>query len=162
MAFDCFLKLTGLAGETSDEAHKDWIEINSFQVGTNVHVTTASAGARTSGRCSWSEAVCTKTCDKATPKLMLAACKGDHFKEATVVICRATGDKQKYMEYKMEDALISSFSTSVHDGSESLPMESFSINFGKITFTYTMTDHKTGKPAGDVFSFWDQITNKGG
>lgn len=158
MAFDCFLKLTDIPGESTDDKHKEWIEILSFQVGASQASSTGSTGgARSVGRCSWSDAAVSKTCDKASAKLMLALCKGTHIKEAKVELCRATGDKQKYMEYKMEDVLITSVSTSSHGGAETLPMEMISLNFGKITWIYTQTDHKTGKPSGDVTANWDLV-----
>jgi type VI secretion system secreted protein Hcp len=163
MAFDCFLKITDIPGESTDDKHKEWIEILSFQVGCSQSASSASTGgARSTGRCNWSDASVSKTCDKASAKLMLALCKGTHIKEALVVICRATGDKQKYMEYKMEDVLITNVSSSTHGGGESLPMELVAMNFGKITWTYTQTDHKTGKPSGDVAAHWDNVQNKGG
>ncbi len=46
-------------------------------------------------------------------------------------------------------------------GGEALPLEEVSFNYGKIEWTYTETDHKTGKPKGDVATFWDLTCNKG-
>ena len=33
MAFDAFLKIDGIPGESTDDKHKDWIEILSFDFG---------------------------------------------------------------------------------------------------------------------------------
>jgi hypothetical protein len=35
MAFDAFLKIDGIPGESTDDKHKDWIEILSFAHGLN-------------------------------------------------------------------------------------------------------------------------------
>ncbi len=33
MAFDAFLKIDGIPGESTDDKHKDWIEVLSYGVG---------------------------------------------------------------------------------------------------------------------------------
>ena len=80
----------------------------------------------------------------------------------TLELCRATGDKQKYMEYKMSDVLVSSVRPGGSSkAGETLPLEEVSFNYGKIEITYTQTD-QTGKPKGDVKANWDLSANKGG
>jgi type VI secretion system secreted protein Hcp len=165
MAFDAFLKIDGIDGESQDDKHKDWVEVLSFSCGASQ----PSAGSRSSGGAASAERVnlqdfsVVKTLDKASPKLALHCCNGKHIKEVKVELCRATGDKQKYMEYKMSDVIVSSVRPggSAHGG-ESLPLEEVSFNFGKIEWIYTATDQKTGKPKGDVKANWDTVANKGG
>jgi type VI secretion system secreted protein Hcp len=164
MAFDAFLKLDGIQGESTDDKHKDQIEILSFSWGA----TQPTSGSRSSGGAPSAERVnihdfsIVKTLDKASPKLFLFCASGKHVKEATFVLARATGDKQKYMEYKMTDVIVSSVRPGGSaKGGDALPLEEVSFNFGKIELTYTATDHKTGKSAGDVKANWDQVANKG-
>ena len=47
-------------------------------------------------------------------------------------------------------------------GGEVLPSEVVSFNYGKITWNYIETDHKTGAVRGNVETHWDLVTNKGG
>ena len=104
-----------------------------------------------------------KVLDKASPKLALACCKGEHIQEIKLELCRATGDKQVYMVYKLTDSIVSSVqSHGSAGGSEPLPLEDVTFNFGKIEWTYTATDQKTGKAKGDVKANWDTVANKGG
>ena len=134
MAFDCFLKIKDIPGESTDAAHKDWIELQSFQLGAHQNVSTASTGgARSTGRVNWSEAVATKTVDKASTKLFLALGKGTHIAECTVDICRATGEKQKYMGYKLEDVLISSVQNGGTGGGIATELVSFSFSSSLIS-----------------------------
>jgi type VI secretion system secreted protein Hcp len=164
MAFDAFLKISTIPGESTDDKHKDWIEVLSFSHGLHQ----PSSGARSSGGAASAERVnfqdfsVVKTLDKASPKLFLSCAKGEHIPEVKLELCRATGDKQKYMEYKMTDVLISGVRPggSAHGG-ETLPLEEVSFNFGKVEVTYTETDHKTGKPKGDVKANWDLTANNG-
>jgi type VI secretion system secreted protein Hcp len=165
MAFDCFLKISTVPGESTDDKHKDWIEILSFSHGVSQPSagSASTAGGRAAERCDHQDFSVVKTLDKASPKLFLACCKGEHIPEVTLNLCRSTGDKQKYMEYKMTDVIVSSLRPGgSSQGGESLPLEEVSFNYGKIEMTYTATDHKTGKSAGDVKSHWSLVENKGG
>jgi len=165
MAFDCFLKIEGIPGESTDDKHKDWIELLSYSYG----VSQPSSGQRSTGgaasaeRCNHTDFSVVKALDKASAKLFLFCCKGDHINSVKVELCRATGDKQKYMEYAMSDVLVSSYRPGGSaQGGESLPLEEVGFNYGKIELIYTATDHKTGRSAGDVKGFWDLVANKGG
>ena len=162
MPFDCFVQVDGIEGESTDDKHKKWIEVLSFGLGATQAVGTAvsTGGARSGERVDVQDFSITKVLDKSTPKLFLACCKGTHLKTVTVELCRATGDKQKYMEYKMEDVLITSYSDMGSSGGD-LPTEQISFNYAKLTLTYTQTDHDTGKPAGNVTANWSQEENKG-
>ena len=162
--FDAFLKIDGIPGESTDDKHKDWIEILSFSHG----VSQPSSGSRSSGgaasgqRADHQDFSIVKTLDKASPKLYLNCCNGTHIKEVKVELCRATGDKQKYMEFKMSDVIVSNVRPGgSSQGGEALPLEEVAFNYGKIEWAYTATDHKTGKPAGDVKANWDVTKNKG-
>ena len=165
MAFDCFLKIDGIPGESQDDKHKDWIEVLSYSHGITqpASASRSSGGARTAERCDHADFSIVKTLDKASPKLALFCSNGSHIKEIKMELCRATGDKQPYMKYLLNDVIVSNYRPGGSaQGGEALPMEEVSFNYGKIEWTYTATDHKTGKPAGDVKAHWDLIANKGG
>lgn len=164
MAIDMFLKVKTIPGESTDDKHSEWIEVLSYSFGASQ----PSSGSRSTGGAASAERVTmqdfsiVKNVDKTTPKLFLSCCKGEHIDEVTLELCRATGDKSKYLQYKMTDVMISSVRKgAAAQGGENLPMEEVGFNFGKIEITYTETDHKTGKPKGDVKANWDLVANKG-
>jgi len=164
MAFDCFLKIDGVPGECTDDKHKDWIEILSYSHGLSQpgSGSVSSGGARSAERCDHQDFSVVKTLDKASPKLSLFCCNGTHIQNIKMELCRAVGDKTKYMEYLLNDVIVASVRPGGSaQGGEALPLEEVSFNYGKIEWTYTETDHKTGKPKGDVKAHWDQVTNKG-
>ena len=163
MAFDCFLKIDGLPGESTDDKHKDWIEILSFSHGVSQlsSGSVSSGGGRSAERCDHQDFSIVKTLDKASPTLNLYCSDGTHIGEVKMELCRSGGDKQKYMEYKMSDVIITSVRPGgSSQGGEALPLEEVSFGYGKIEWIYTETDHKTGKPKGDVKTGWDLSTNK--
>ena len=46
MAFDAFLKIDGVPGESTDDKHKDWIEVLSYSTGVSQK---SSGSASTAG-----------------------------------------------------------------------------------------------------------------
>ncbi|MHC5061567.1 MAG: Hcp family type VI secretion system effector [Planctomycetota bacterium] len=165
MAFDCFLKIDTIKGECTDDKHKEWIEILSYSHGLSQPSSgsVSSGGARSAERCDHQDFSIVKTLDKASPKLTLACCNGEHIATIKMALCRAAKDKGKYMEYILSDVIVSSVRPGGSaQGGEALPLEEVTFNYGKIEWVYTETDHKTGKPKGDVKAHWDLVTNKGG
>ena len=165
MAFDAFLQIEGVPGESTDENHADWIEILSYNHGVSQpgSGSVSSGGARSAERSEHQDFSIVKALDKATPKLNLFCCNGTHVPEVKIELCRAVGDKQKYMEYKMSDVLVSSARPGgSSQGGENLPLEEITFNYGKMEWTYTETDHKTGAAKGDIVANWDLTLNTGG
>ena len=162
MAFDCFLKIKGIDGECTDDKHKKWIEVLSFSHGVSQPASgsSSSGGSLSAERCDHQDFSVVKTLDKASPKLALYCCNGKHIDEITVELCRAGGDKQCYMVYKMTSVIVSSARPGGSaQGGDSLPLEEVSFNYGKIEWTYTET--AGGEAGGKVEANWDLITNKG-
>ena len=164
MPFDAFIKIDGIPGESTDDKHKDWIEILSFSMGVS-QATAGSAstgGGASSQRANFADFSFVKMLDKASPKLALACADGTHIKEITLELCRAGGsDKVKYYEIKMDECIISSYRPggSSHGG-EPLPLEEIGIDYGKITWTYTQQKRADGSPGGQVAAGWDLTKNK--
>jgi len=164
VAFDCFMKIDGIPGESTDAKHPDWIEVLSYRwgVGQPGSGSRSSGGARSAERCDHQDFSIVKTVDKATAMLFRACCGGEHIPAIKIELCRATGDKQKYMEYVLSDVIVSGFLPGgAAKGGETLPLEDVSFNYGRIEWTYVETDHQTGKPKGYVRGYWNLVTNSG-
>ena len=161
MAADNFLKIDGIAGESTDDKHKDWIEVLSYSFGVSQIASGADRSGTTSAagsRADFQDLYIVKTLDKGSPKIFLACAKGEPIKEVTLELCRAGGDKQKYLEFKLSDVIITSVRTGGGGGGEAT--ESIDFNFGKLEQTYTQIG-RDGKPAGNVGMNWDLAANKG-
>ncbi len=160
MAFDAFVKIDGIPGESTDDKHKDWMEVLTFNWGANqpASATASSSGGATSERANFDNFEVTKSIDKASPKLALACADGTHIKQITVELCRAGKDKVKYMEYKLSNCIISSITNG--GGGEGEPAEHLSFNYGKIEWTYTQQKRSDGSGGGNVAAGWDREGNK--
>lgn len=162
MPADVFLQIEGIPGESTDDEHANWIEVLSYSHGVSQSSagSRSTGGAATGGRCDHQDFSIVKELDKASSELNLHCSNGKHIKKITLELCRATGDKQPYMKYVLEDVIVSS--VSIGGGGGGMPSESVTFNYGKINWVYTETDHKTGKKKGEVKKWWDLVANKGG
>ncbi len=160
MASDVYLKIEGIDGESTDDAHADWIELMSFSHGVSQMVSPASStGGRTGGRVDFQDFSVVKEVDKATPDLNLHCCNGKHIPKIEIECCLATEDKHTFLKYELEDVIISSIS--IGGGGGGKPTESVTFAFGKMKWEYTPIDD-TGSPGAAVDRTWDLELNKQG
>ncbi len=161
MAFDAFVKIDGIDGECSDDKHKQWIEILSYNLGVSQPASAASAtGGRSAERADFDDLSIVKVLDISSPILALACCDGRHIKKIEVELCEATGDKHPYMKYILENAIVSGVRPGgASQGGDSKPLEEVSFNYGKIRWEYAGSD-SMGKPAKTQKTGWDLEANK--
>ncbi|MEN3332487.1 MAG: type secretion system secreted protein Hcp [Blastocatellia bacterium] len=163
MAFDAYLKVESIDGECTDSAHEGWIEVLSYSSGVDqpASASASSSGNLSSQRANFHPFTIVKALDKASPKLALGAASGETFPSAILQLCRASGDKQAYMEYKLTDVIVSSFRAGGNGSSDNtVPTEEVAFNYGKIEWKYTSTKVAGGKAAGNVAAGWDLKTSK--
>mgnify|MGYP003572467063 FL=1 len=160
MAVDMFMKVEGVDGESTDDAHDKWIEILSYSHGVSQPVSGVSAtGGRTGGRADFQDFTIVKTIDNATPDLTIKCAKGEHIPTVEVELCLATGDKHTFMKYTMEDCIVTSIAPGGSADGETKPLENVSLAYGKIKWEYTPIDH-TGAPGSTTDRTWNLETNK--
>jgi type VI secretion system secreted protein Hcp len=161
MAFDAFIKIDGIEGESTDDKHQGWIEIQSYRSGHSqtISKTASSAGGATAERADFNTFAFSKLLDKSSPLLMSACAAGTHINEITIELCRAGTDKIKFMEYKLKNSLISTVSTSSGDPNNSFPVELVKINFGKIEWCYIQQKRQGGWASGNIAVGWDLQRN---
>jgi type VI secretion system secreted protein Hcp len=159
VAFDTFLKLDGLDGESTRKGFEKQIEILSFSLGASNPTTVGSGSSGLSaGKATVSSFNIMKKTDVSSPTLFQKLCVGDHFKTANVVLNKASGDKSSalaFLKYDFEQVFVESIHWSGSTGGDDTPSESVSFAFGKVTVTYTpqaATGGSAGKPA---VASWD-------
>lgn len=163
LAIDAFLKIEGIPGESTDSQFKDWIELEDFDVGASqsASATASSSGGASSGRAKMSDFHIVKLADRATPKLHEACCSGKHFKEVTICVNRAGGEKIKYLEITLEEVIISSVNLCGNGSTEDgFPTQTVSLNYARIKMTYVQQSRKDGQGGGQIIGGWDAASNK--
>lgn len=160
MATDAYAKFDGVSGESTDDKHKEWIEVLSFSWGLSQPTSVSSAtGGRSAERVNVSDFSIMKSVDTSTPHLMQRCCDGKHLKSVEIELCLASGDKHPYMKYTFDDCIVSSVQVSGSGGGDK-PTEQISVNFGKYKVEYTPVDQqgKAGSKVGPLG--WNLEENK--
>jgi type VI secretion system secreted protein Hcp len=161
MAFDPFIKIDGIQGESTDDRHLGWIEIIVYRSGHSMPISkrTSNTQGATLGRVNFDTFTFSKLIDKSSPLLMAACAAGTHIDEITVELFRAGTEKVKFMAYKFKNSLISSVLTSSGDPNKGFPVELVKINFGKIQWCYTLQNRHGGGALGNIAAAWDLQRN---
>jgi type VI secretion system secreted protein Hcp len=139
-AVDYFLKLDGIEGEATDRGHEKEIVLESYDwAGISNEGSAHTGGGAGAGKAKVSDISFTKNVDKSTPQLLTHVATGKHIKEAVLTV-RKSGEKQQdYLIIKFEDVIVSQYK---NVGGSSLPTDSFSLNFSKVTLEYKQQDPK--------------------
>jgi type VI secretion system secreted protein Hcp len=139
-----YMQYDGIKGDVTTDGFKEWIDLSSMQfgVGRAITMTTGKAANRAHGAPSFSEITVSREFDMSSTGLLQSAVSGTDGKKVKIVIVESNGkDLKKYVEYELEDVMVSSYSVSSGGG---VPAESISLSYTKITMSYTASD-KSGK-----------------
>lgn len=159
MAVDYFLEVEGIKGESQDDKHKDWIDLESWSWGETQTGSHAGGGGGGSGKVNMQDFHFVMKQNKASPVLLLACATGKHIPKAKMV-CRKAGEKQQdFLTFKFEDLLISSYQTGGSSHGSELPMDQISFNFAKIEMEYKI-QNKDGTLGSGVEAKYDLKANK--
>ncbi len=157
MAYDAFLKIEGVEGESTRKGFEKQIEILSFSWGASNPTTIGSGGGGGAGKVSLSSFNIMKASDAASPGLFQACCTGKHYPKAKVVFHKAGGEEAvDYLVYEFEKVFIESIQWSGSSGGDDRPTESLSLAFGKVSITYT-PQTETGSKGSPVVASWDAL-----
>ena len=133
MAFDAFLKLGDIKGESQVKGFEDQIQIESFHWGVAQSGTIGGGGAG-AGIASRQDFLFTAGSSKASPRLFLACVTGEHIKEGLLSLRTAAQSPSTFSTVKLTDVILAGYDQAgVDDGA---PMDEFSLRYGKIEFTY--------------------------
>jgi type VI secretion system secreted protein Hcp len=138
-----YMKYGAIKGAVTTTDYKDWIELNSFQFGVGRGIGSAARGStnREGSEPSISEIVVAKAMDVASAKLLEDAWGGELNTEVTITFTTTTKNSVvPYLKYKLENTGLSGYSLS--SGGD-MPAESLTLNFTKITETFSGMDPAT-------------------
>ena len=111
MAFDAFLKIEGLEGESTDKTHPNEIEVESFSWGESNTGSASGGSGGSGGKTVLQDFHFTLPTSKASPNLMLACATGRTFRQATLT-CRNGGFE--FLKIKLQEILVSSYDVGAH------------------------------------------------
>lgn len=156
---DFYLKIDGIDGESTDDKHKDQIDVLSWSWGESNAGSFSTGGGGGSGKVAMQDFHFTQLINKASPKLFLACASGQHIKSAVLSCCKAGTTQQEFLKITFSDILISSYQTGGAQTADVRPSEQISFNFAKIEFEYS-PQKSDGSLAAAMKSGWDLKANK--
>ena len=144
--FDCFLKIESIPGESKDSKHKDEIELLSINWGAAQSGTSGYGGGAGAGRVTMEDVQVTKRFDKASPKIMLACCNGEHI-----------GDKATWEFTALEPGWYEVLVTFPNEGNQASNAP-YTV-YGGATAKGTVTVDQRVDPSGAIFegSRWESL-----
>lgn len=160
MSAQMFLKLDGIAGQTTVEGVAKQIECLSFSHGISHPMTFGpSNAARTAGRPNHQDFIITKYLDESSPKLIEHCNRGEDVKTATFTFSQSDGPSGKVTPLwvvTMTKAIINSISTG--GGGSEIPVETLTLNYTTIKWEFkAQTEDATKK--GTAATGWDLTKN---
>src|SRR5918998_189662 len=112
MAFDIFLKIDGIQGESTDAQHRDEIEAASFSWGAAQQGTTSTGSGGGGGKVGFQDLHALMPVSQASPQLFLACAQGRHLKTAVLTCRRAGGrDQHDFLKVTLTDVIVASYQT---------------------------------------------------
>jgi type VI secretion system secreted protein Hcp len=136
MAFDMFLKVDTIPGESADKAHANEIDVLSWQWGLTQSGSAHVGGGSGSGKVDVKDLTVTKYVDAASPALLKYCCTGAPLKSAVLTIRKAGGTPLEYYVVTLTNVIISSVTPGGASGQDRLS-ESITLNFGQFQVQYT-------------------------
>jgi type VI secretion system secreted protein Hcp len=148
-----FLKIDGIAGESTDAAHKGEIDVESWSWGVSRSGGTGSGSGGGSGKAAFDDFHFVSRISAASPPLLNACATGTHIKVATLSGTRGAGKSKSvdFLKYQLSDVTVTSVQQ--FDNESQVPSEQFSLNYSKIEVTYKpqTTSGKIGSPVTFAF-----------
>lgn len=158
MAFNLFIKIDGIMGESMDDRHKGEIDVLAWAWGVSMAGGMNIGGGAGAGKPNFSDLTFTHNVDKATPNLFKTCATGKHVKEVKL-IARKAGEKQlEFLLITMGEVLITHVAPAgnVADGSM---VESVSLQFARVDMEYKAQLPDGSADAGVHFTY-DLRANK--
>lgn len=158
MAWDAFLTLDGVTGESQRAGHEGEIELISFSFGANNPSSIGIGSGGGTGTVSLSSFNVMKKTDASSVGMFRASCMGQHFPTAKATLYKSGGEEPlQYLVFDFEEVYVDNIQWSGSEGGDNVPMEAVSFSFGKVTITYTQ-QNPDGTAGGDFQGSWDVRT----
>lgn len=159
MAFDAFLLLDGIKGESNDAKHKGEIDVRSFSWGVSQSGAGHTGMGSGAGKADFQDLTIVKAVDKSTPLLKLACASGKHVTKGKLTVRKAGENPLEYLTIDLENILVSSYSLSGVAGASEIPEEQVTLNFAKMKSEYWTQTAQGAKGENANFG-WDVSANQ--
>ena len=160
MAVNMHIKIDSIPGMSKIDGFADEIQIESFSWGMSQTTNFQTSEGGGAGKANVGDMSFTHLVDKASPKLMLACCTGQHIKDALLTCRKVDGSGGvDFLKVTLTDVLVSSVQASGANSGDT-PSESVSLAFGAYKVEYQEQDNKGAKKGGPIDAKFSIQQNK--
>jgi type VI secretion system secreted protein Hcp len=155
MAYDAFLKLDGVTGESQKANHVGEIDVMSFSWGASNSSSVGTGTGVSVGKVTAADFSVTKATDSSSPVLFQKCCDGSVMATGVVTVQRQIkGVATPYLVYNFQNVYVTSIQWSGSGGAGDAPMESISFCFevGQVDYTPQLDDGTAGNA---IHGGWD-------
>lgn len=156
-----FLHLPGISGNVLDPSHKGWIDIveAEFDINRKLTLKSSTRNDRENANAAISHIELTKLMDSSSPNIFLEACCGRGKTVQLALVKTGVGSgADTYMEYVLENCLVSKYEVQAMRYSNLRPVEIIQISFTRMTLKYTSYDND-GNALAPLAAGFDYSTN---
>ena len=159
MAYDAFLKLDGVTGESQKQGHTGEIDLMSFSWGASNSSSVGTGTGVSVGKVSVSDFSIMKSTDSSSPPLFQKCCDGTVIATGVVTLQRQTNQgAQAYLVYNFQNVYVTSVQWSGSGAAGDAPAESLTFCFevGTVDYTPQLDDGTAGDA---IHGGWNVGTN---
>lgn len=157
-----YVKLGDIKGQSEDGEHPEWVMIDSMSAPIFREIPAGvQANQRSQGDTTLGDVVFVRSVDKSSVKIQEACANGTILPEVIIHFCAQAENKQTvYLEYKLHNVIISSYSFHGTASGSPLPSEEMTCSYTKVEWTYNILDPEDFSNKGKVAANFDQATNQ--
>jgi type VI secretion system secreted protein Hcp len=155
MAYDAFLKLAGITGESQKAKHTGEIDLMSFSWGASNSSSVGTGTGVSTGKVNVSDFSIMKATDSSSPVLFQKCCDGSVIATGVVTLQRQIqATATPYLVYNFQNVFVTSIQWSGSGGAGDAPMESVSFCFEVGTVDYS-PQKDDGSLGNAIHGGWD-------
>jgi type VI secretion system secreted protein Hcp len=131
-----FLKIEGIAGESTDAKHKGEIEVESFSFGVAQSASPGTGGGGGAGKPTFEDLTVVTRFGKAGPRLFAACATGEHLRSAVLTGRRDDPGRFEFVTLTLSDVLVRAYQSAA-PSADVIPSDQFSLAFSKLQIEHT-------------------------
>jgi type VI secretion system secreted protein Hcp len=158
VAVDYFLKLDTIPGGSTDNAHKDEIQLEAFSWGATNAARAGAGGGAGAGKVQLNDLSVTMAASVASPKLFVACASGTHLKSATLSARKAGEKPHDFLVLKFTDVVVTSYQAAGSAGGDTL-VDGATLGYATVEVEFR-PQKPDGSPGAAVKGGWNVKANK--
>lgn len=152
-----YIKLGDIKGESTDDSHKDWINLVSVSHGISRPLSSGISGStRQRASATFGDIVVVKELDKSSTKLQEAIATGEVFPLLELdLVAPGSGVRagEPYLRWELKNVRVTNYRINGSVSGSDRPTETIALNFEEIKVTYT-EQAADGSKKGNVEYTW--------